>query len=97
MVIDVRPHGWQLPLHPLQRRVEVAKISIVELKLLDRDGAGIVKETSHTFSQRASCYNSSYSTDALGQLFFFHVVLIQKGMRTYYYILAMREGANSGS
>ncbi|RLN29881.1 protein S-acyltransferase 18 [Panicum miliaceum] len=34
-----------------------------------------------------------YSTAALGQLFFFHMVLIKKGMRTYDYILAMREGA----
>ncbi|WVZ89596.1 hypothetical protein U9M48_035976 [Paspalum notatum var. saurae] len=32
-----------------------------------------------------------YGTAALGQLFFFHVVLIKKGMRTYDYILAMRE------
>ncbi|KAJ1425593.1 Palmitoyltransferase, DHHC domain [Sesbania bispinosa] len=32
-----------------------------------------------------------YSSAALGQLFFFHVVLIRKGMRTYDYILAMRE------
>nr|CAD1816834.1 unnamed protein product [Ananas comosus var. bracteatus] len=34
---------------------------------------------------------TGYSTAALGQLFFFHVVLIRKGMRTYDYILAMRE------
>ncbi|KAK7344332.1 hypothetical protein VNO77_13807 [Canavalia gladiata] len=34
---------------------------------------------------------TAYSTAALGQLFFFHVVLIRKGMRTYDYILAMRE------
>ncbi|KAG2628679.1 protein S-acyltransferase 18-like isoform X1 [Panicum virgatum] len=33
-----------------------------------------------------------YSIAALGQLFFFHMVLIKKGMRTYDYILAMREG-----
>uniref|UniRef100_A0A1D1Y6Y4 Putative S-acyltransferase At4g01730 n=1 Tax=Anthurium amnicola TaxID=1678845 RepID=A0A1D1Y6Y4_9ARAE len=32
----------------------------------------------------------AYSSAALGQLFFFHV-LIRKGMRTYDYILAMRE------
>ncbi|XP_078436328.1 DHHC-type zinc finger family protein [Wolffia australiana] len=31
-----------------------------------------------------------YASAALGQLFFFHVVLIRKGMRTYDYILAMR-------
>ncbi|KQJ91709.1 protein S-acyltransferase 18 [Brachypodium distachyon] len=36
-----------------------------------------------------------YSTAALGQLFFFHVVLIRKGMRTYDYILAMREAAQA--
>ncbi|KAG2402473.1 Protein S-acyltransferase [Vigna angularis] len=34
---------------------------------------------------------TAYSTAALGQLFFFHVLLIRKGMRTYDYILAMRE------
>ncbi|KAF3944122.1 hypothetical protein CMV_029386 [Castanea mollissima] len=34
---------------------------------------------------------TAYGTAALGQLFFFHVVLIRKGMRTYDYILAMRE------
>lgn len=34
---------------------------------------------------------TAYSSAALGQLFFFHVVLIRKGMRTYDYILAMRE------
>uniref|UniRef100_A0A7N0UTX5 S-acyltransferase n=1 Tax=Kalanchoe fedtschenkoi TaxID=63787 RepID=A0A7N0UTX5_KALFE len=34
---------------------------------------------------------SSYSSAALGQLFFFHLVLIRKGMKTYDYILAMRE------
>ncbi|KAF5194553.1 S-acyltransferase [Thalictrum thalictroides] len=33
----------------------------------------------------------AYSSVALGQLFFFHVVLIRKGMRTYDYILAMKE------
>ncbi|XP_010522853.1 PREDICTED: protein S-acyltransferase 18 [Tarenaya hassleriana] len=32
-----------------------------------------------------------YGSAAMGQLFFFHVVLIRKGMRTYDYILAMRE------
>ncbi|KAF8394752.1 hypothetical protein HHK36_020969 [Tetracentron sinense] len=32
-----------------------------------------------------------YSSAALGQLFFFHMVLIRKGMRTYDYILAMKE------
>ncbi|XP_022945522.1 protein S-acyltransferase 18-like isoform X3 [Cucurbita moschata] len=34
---------------------------------------------------------TAYGSAALGQLFFFHVVLIQKGMRTYDYILAMKE------
>ncbi|XP_052184621.1 protein S-acyltransferase 18 [Diospyros lotus] len=34
---------------------------------------------------------AAYSSVALGQLFLFHVVLIRKGMRTYDYILAMRE------
>ncbi|ERN02042.1 hypothetical protein AMTRI_Chr02g266100 [Amborella trichopoda] len=34
---------------------------------------------------------TAYTSVALGQLFFFHVVLIRKGMRTYDYILAMRE------
>ncbi|GAV79290.1 zf-DHHC domain-containing protein [Cephalotus follicularis] len=34
---------------------------------------------------------TAYSSAALGQLFFFHVVLIRKGMRTYDYILAMKE------
>ncbi|KAM7274590.1 hypothetical protein ACFE04_016456 [Oxalis oulophora] len=34
---------------------------------------------------------TAYSSAALGQLFFFHVVLIRKGMRTYDYIIAMRE------
>ncbi|XP_057461347.1 protein S-acyltransferase 18 isoform X1 [Actinidia eriantha] len=34
---------------------------------------------------------AAYSSAALGQLLFFHVVLIRKGMRTYDYILAMRE------
>ncbi|KAL8527113.1 hypothetical protein ACS0TY_005111 [Phlomoides rotata] len=34
---------------------------------------------------------TSYSTAALGQLFFFHVVLIRKGISTYDYILAMKE------
>ncbi|PKA63036.1 putative S-acyltransferase [Apostasia shenzhenica] len=38
---------------------------------------------------------TAYSSAALGQLFFFHVVLIRKGMRTYDYILAMREESNS--
>ncbi|KAM7521365.1 hypothetical protein LguiA_011267 [Lonicera macranthoides] len=32
-----------------------------------------------------------YGAAALGQLFFFHLVLIRKGMRTYDYILAMKE------
>lgn len=36
-----------------------------------------------------------YSTAALGQLFFFHMVLIKKGMRTYDYILAMREAGTA--
>ncbi|XP_047053222.1 protein S-acyltransferase 18-like [Lolium rigidum] len=36
-----------------------------------------------------------YSTAALGQLFFFHVLLIRKGMRTYDYILALREAAQA--
>ncbi|OWM79720.1 hypothetical protein CDL15_Pgr023132 [Punica granatum] len=34
---------------------------------------------------------TSYSSAALGQLFLFHIVLIRKGMRTYDYILAMKE------
>ncbi|KAK1560523.1 hypothetical protein Q3G72_027621 [Acer saccharum] len=34
---------------------------------------------------------TAYGTAAMGQLFFFHVVLIRKGMRTYDYILAMKE------
>ncbi|KAK9665834.1 hypothetical protein RND81_14G139700 [Saponaria officinalis] len=34
---------------------------------------------------------TAYGSAALGQLFFFHIVLIRKGMRTYDYILAMRE------
>ncbi|KAL9397171.1 hypothetical protein Peur_011424 [Populus x canadensis] len=34
---------------------------------------------------------TAYSSAAMGQLFFFHVVLIRKGMRTYDYILAMKE------
>ncbi|KAL1341271.1 hypothetical protein HN51_027758 [Arachis hypogaea] len=34
---------------------------------------------------------TTYISAALGQLFFFHVVLIRKGMRTYDYILAMKE------
>ncbi|XP_042001003.1 protein S-acyltransferase 18-like [Salvia splendens] len=34
---------------------------------------------------------TSYSTAALGQLLFFHVVLIKKGITTYDYILAMKE------
>lgn len=38
---------------------------------------------------------SVYATAALGQLFFFHIVLIKKGIRTYDYILAMREECNS--
>ncbi|WOK95212.1 hypothetical protein Cni_G03919 [Canna indica] len=38
---------------------------------------------------------TAYSTAALAQLFFFHVVLIRKGMRTYDYILAMREQRES--
>ncbi|KAK8967918.1 putative S-acyltransferase [Platanthera guangdongensis] len=38
---------------------------------------------------------TAYSSAALGQLFFFHVVLIRKGMRTYDYILAMREESQS--
>ncbi|XP_042405533.1 protein S-acyltransferase 18-like [Zingiber officinale] len=38
---------------------------------------------------------TTYSTAALGQLFLFHVVLIRKGMRTYDYILAMREESQS--
>ncbi|KAL1134974.1 hypothetical protein V6Z11_A12G141900, partial [Gossypium hirsutum] len=32
-----------------------------------------------------------YGSTAMGQLFFFHVVLIRKGMGTYDYILAMKE------
>ncbi|KAL0916516.1 hypothetical protein M5K25_014035 [Dendrobium thyrsiflorum] len=38
---------------------------------------------------------TAYSSAALWQLFFFHAVLIQKGMRTYDYILAMREESQS--
>ncbi|KAI3679125.1 hypothetical protein L6452_38434 [Arctium lappa] len=34
---------------------------------------------------------TAYGSAALGQLFFFHVVLIRKGMRTYDYIMAMKE------
>ncbi|XP_017969476.1 PREDICTED: protein S-acyltransferase 18 [Theobroma cacao] len=34
---------------------------------------------------------TAYGSAAMGQLFFFHVVLIRKGMRTYDYILAMKE------
>ncbi|KAK6918699.1 Palmitoyltransferase, DHHC domain [Dillenia turbinata] len=34
---------------------------------------------------------TAYGSAALGQLFLFHVVLIRKGMRTYDYILAMKE------
>ncbi|XP_077239852.1 DHHC-type zinc finger family protein [Tasmannia lanceolata] len=37
----------------------------------------------------------AYSSAALGQLFFFHVLLIRKGMRTYDYILAMKEESQS--
>ncbi|KGN51614.1 protein S-acyltransferase 18 [Cucumis sativus] len=38
---------------------------------------------------------TAYGSAALGQLFFFHIVLIQKGMRTYDYILAMKEESQS--
>ncbi|KAI3905374.1 hypothetical protein MKX01_040065 [Papaver californicum] len=38
---------------------------------------------------------TAYGSAALGQLFFFHVVLIRKGMRTYDYILAMKEANES--
>lgn len=38
---------------------------------------------------------SVYACAALGQLFFFHIVLIKKGIRTYDYILAMREECNT--
>ncbi|XP_068659290.1 protein S-acyltransferase 18-like [Aristolochia californica] len=38
---------------------------------------------------------TTYGTIALGQLFFFHVVLIKKGMQTYDYILAMKEESQS--
>ncbi|GER45872.1 S-acyltransferase [Striga asiatica] len=34
---------------------------------------------------------TTYGTAALGQLFFFHILLIRKGISTYEYILAMRE------
>ncbi|KAF5733425.1 DHHC-type zinc finger family protein isoform 2 [Tripterygium wilfordii] len=34
---------------------------------------------------------TAYCSAAMGQLFFFHVVLIRKGMRTYDYIMAMKE------
>nr|GEU41250.1 protein S-acyltransferase 18 [Tanacetum cinerariifolium] len=33
----------------------------------------------------------TYGSAALGKLFLFHVVLICKGMRTFYYIMAMKE------
>ncbi|KAL8138273.1 hypothetical protein V2J09_004274 [Rumex salicifolius] len=35
----------------------------------------------------------AYGLAALGQLFFFHLVLIQKGLRTYEYILAMKDNS----
>ncbi|XP_050236951.1 protein S-acyltransferase 18 [Mercurialis annua] len=38
---------------------------------------------------------TAYSSAAMGQLFLFHVVLIRKGMRTYDYILAMKEESQS--
>ncbi|KAL3652980.1 hypothetical protein CASFOL_002661 [Castilleja foliolosa] len=38
---------------------------------------------------------TTYSTAALGQLFFFHVLLIRKGISTYDYILAMKEASFS--
>ncbi|KAH9322339.1 hypothetical protein KI387_016978 [Taxus chinensis] len=38
---------------------------------------------------------SAYASAAIGQLFFFHIVLIKKGIRTYDYILAMREECNA--
>ncbi|XP_068663143.1 protein S-acyltransferase 18 [Aristolochia californica] len=38
---------------------------------------------------------TAYTTIALGQLFFFHVILIKKGMQTYDYILAMKEESQS--
>ncbi|XP_021664680.2 protein S-acyltransferase 18 [Hevea brasiliensis] len=38
---------------------------------------------------------TAYSSAAMGQLFLFHVVLIRKGMRTYDYILAMKEDHQS--
>ncbi|XP_024018151.1 protein S-acyltransferase 18 [Morus notabilis] len=34
---------------------------------------------------------TTYGSAALGQLFFFHVILIRKGIRTYDYIMAMKE------
>lgn len=37
---------------------------------------------------------TAYSSAALGQLFLFHVLLIRKGMRTYDYVLAMKEENN---
>ncbi|KAE8681679.1 Protein S-acyltransferase 18 [Hibiscus syriacus] len=37
---------------------------------------------------------TAYGSAAMGQLFFFHVVLIRKGMRTYDYIMAMKEEEN---
>ncbi|GLT31769.1 hypothetical protein SLA2020_064790 [Shorea laevis] len=40
---------------------------------------------------------TAYGSAAMGQLFFFHVVLIRKGMRTYDYILAMKEENQFGS
>ncbi|KAE8697973.1 Protein S-acyltransferase 18 [Hibiscus syriacus] len=37
---------------------------------------------------------TAYGSAAMGQLFFFHIVLIRKGMRTYDYIMAMKEEEN---
>ncbi|KAL6223332.1 hypothetical protein ACLB2K_006719 [Fragaria x ananassa] len=37
---------------------------------------------------------TAYGSAAMGQLFFFHMVLIKKGIRTYDYILAMKEEIN---
>ncbi|XP_039114362.1 protein S-acyltransferase 18 isoform X1 [Dioscorea cayenensis subsp. rotundata] len=70
----------------------------------DREGiASEIKQNLHTKMPRGVLIAISvllamltaYTCAALGQLFFFHVVLIRKGMRTYDYILAMREESQS--
>ncbi|XP_062204245.1 protein S-acyltransferase 18 [Phragmites australis] len=70
------------------------------------DGNGVKMEMEHRLHIRlpkgahaalsmAFAIFALYSTAALGQLFFFHIVLIRKGMRTYDYILAMREAGQA--